>query len=107
MYWPGRELVELTKDEWIHTEQEQLDEGLLQWCPFNSLLNSLPRTKLAAAFVAMTPAKPIHIGIDNTAVVSNMAVASKAADSLNRNLRNLRQLMTLMMIFRFRKYLSC
>ena len=70
MFWPGRKLEELTEDERKYTEHEQLEEGLLLWCPFNSLLNSSTRTELAAAIVAMIPGRPMNIGIDNAAVVN-------------------------------------
>ena len=42
---------------------------MLLWCPFNSLLNSSTRTELGAAIVALIPAVPVNIGIDNAAVV--------------------------------------
>ena len=69
MFWPGRSIDQITKDEAIYTEHEQRSEGLLLWCPFNSLLNSSTRTELAAAIVAIIPPAPVHIGIDNAAVV--------------------------------------
>ena len=60
-----------------HTEAEREiaehkhigEEGVMLWCPFNSLLNSSTRCELAAAILAMLPGMPMHIGRDNAAVV--------------------------------------
>ena len=69
VFWLGRSIDQITKDEAIYMEHEQRSEGLLLWCPFNSLLNSSTRTELAAVIVAIIPPVPVHIGIDNVAVV--------------------------------------
>ena len=61
MFWLGRSMGQITKDEAIYTENEQRGEGLILWCPFNSLLNSSTRTELAAAIVAILPPVPVHI----------------------------------------------
>ena len=57
---------------------------MLLWCPFNSLLNSSKRTELAAAIVAMLPAVPVHIGIDNAAVVGKGSQIIKYYDNKER-----------------------
>ena len=69
VFWPGRSMDQITKDEAIYTEHEQRSEGLLLWCPFNSLVNSSTRTELAAAIAAIIPPVPVHIEIDNAAMV--------------------------------------
>ena len=70
VFWPRRKPEELTDYEKTYTEQEQLEEGLLLWCTFNSLLNSSIWIELVAAILAMIPGRPVHIGIDNAAVVN-------------------------------------
>ena len=60
---------QITNDEAIYTEHERRSEGLLLWCPFNSLLDSSTRTELAAAIVAIRPPVPVHMGTDNVALV--------------------------------------
>ena len=84
MFWPGRSIDQITKDEAIYTEHEQRSEGLLLWCPFNSLLNSSRRTELAAAIVVIIPPVPVHIGIDNVAVVGKGSHIMKYYDEKER-----------------------
>ena len=81
---PGRSMDQITKDESIYTEHEQRSEGLLSWCPFNSLLNSSTRTELAAAIVAILPPVPVHTGIDNAAVVGKGSQTIKYYDGKER-----------------------
>ena len=39
------------------------------WWPFNALLNSSTRCELAAAILAVMPGIPMHVAIENVAVV--------------------------------------
>ena len=57
---------------------------MLLWCPFNTLLNSSTRTELAAAIVAILPPVPVHIGIDNAAVVGKGSQIIKYYDDEER-----------------------
>ena len=88
VFWPGRKMDQLTEDEATYTEREQIIKGLLLWCPFNSLLNSSTRTELAAAIVAIIPAVPVHIGIDNAAVVDKGSQIIKFYDDREKMRRS-------------------
>ena len=59
-------------------------KGLLLWCPFKSLLNSSTSIVLAAAIVAILPPVPVHIGIDNVAVVGKGSQIIKYYDDKER-----------------------
>ena len=69
MWWLGRKLEDLFEEEKLFVEYEAKGEGILLWHPFNSLLHSSTRCELAAAILAMMPGVPMHIDVDNLALV--------------------------------------
>ena len=65
-----------------------MSEGPALWCPFNSLLNSSTMFELRVASVAIIRPVPVHIGIDNVAVVGKGSQIIKYYDDKERMKKN-------------------